>query len=99
MVDFDCFGEDDDLFNDVLSFLVDMSGNIKYFSGNCGKHKVSDMDVLRQLHTSHEIVLRVREEKQSNSRPYLDIPQVDIQNFVTEEERQKVVLHMEITAR
>ena len=101
MYELDCFGEDGNLFNDLLSFLVDMSGNIKKFSCSTDKQpvKVSDLDVLRQLHTSHEIVLKVCDEKELDRAHYCDIPQVDIHNLVTEEERQKDVVHMEITAR
>ena len=99
---YDCFGKDGNLLNDLLSFLVDMSGNIKHFTTFTFNYtvkeytvKVSDLDVLRQLHTSHEIVLEVRDEKESNS----PTNHIDIQNIVTEEERQKEVVHMEITAR
>ena len=86
IADFDCFGE----VNDLLSFLVDMSGNIKHFTSYFRGVKVSDLDTIRQLHTSHEIVLSVYDD---------DFSQLDIENFVTEEDRQKEVVDMIITAK
>jgi len=100
MVNFDCFGEDGNWLNDLLSFLVDMSGNIKHFTSSTSKQpplRVSDLDILRQLHTSHEIILRVLDKKDNPS--IFDIYHIDIQKCVTEEERRKSVFHMEIIAR
>jgi hypothetical protein len=83
--DFDCFGE----VHDLLSFLVDMSGNIKHFTSYFRGVKVSDLDTLRQLVTSHKIVLVYDD----------DFSELDIENFVTEEQRQKQVVDMTITAK
>jgi len=87
--DFDYFGE----INDFLSFLIDMSANIKHFSSYLYlRVKVSDLDALRQLHTSHEITISFPDGLD-------DFSELEIQKSVTEEDRQKEVLGIKITAR
>jgi len=84
MADFCLFGGED-----LLSFLVDMSGNIKHFTCYFRQRvNVSDLDALRQLCTSHEIILCVYDDD-------YDYSELNIQN-VTEEDRQKQVTDMKI---
>jgi len=88
MEDFDYIGN----FNHLLSFLVDMSANIKHFSSYLYlRVNVSDLDALQQLQISHEITISFPDGLD-------DFSELEIQKLVTEEDRQKEVLGIKITA-